>query len=255
MTVVAILYVVPTQPADGIEFYAKIPRFLDVTILRALISPNLAGVLVPPHGQNGRDFVISALNAVHCRGRVAVGDDVLPIGDFVCLCSAFRPADDLAGRNLNVRLRLHIAVIGVSEEHASVRYDLRLYAALDAVARLNGFIPIGVHTTVAVDSGVSGELSHKRRDVVHFGQKLKFVVDDAHRLDKVIGARRLIEQGRIDLDVVRGYRSCSEADNALDDVELRRGKPVCLNALPLLADVKILVALDSVVEVYGVVEL
>lgn len=59
----------------------------------------------------------------------------------------------------------------------------------------------------------------------------------------------------LDFDVIRSNRSCDEANDALQNIDLGSRQTVGNDALPLLANVEVLVAPNCVVQVDLVVEL
>ena len=123
-----------------------------------------------------------------------------------------------------------------------------------AVAGVYVLIPERIHTAVAVDGGVSGELAHQCRYADDLRQEIELGIDYPHRVFELVHVRDIAHCGCIDLDVVGRDRRRDETDNALEDIYLGSGKPIGLNAFPLLADIKILVDLYGVFEVYLIVE-
>ena len=147
------------------------------------------------------------------------------------------------------RLALHISVVGVAEMDPEILYNLGSDTPLGVLPGLRVRVPPGVKAPVPVHSGISGKLTHQRRDVVQFRQRVQFLVDDPDRLHKRRGVRRRGQRGSVHLDVVACDGRHREAAHPLEEVEHRSGQPVGNHALPLLPDEEIFVDADGVLKI------
>ena len=79
-------------------------------------------------------------------------------------------------------------------------------------------------------------------------------VNDTHGVFKSLCVGSVRQRSDVDFDGVRVDARHNECGNTLQEVELRRGQAVALNALPLFADEKVFVDLYVLIEIYPLVE-
>ena len=247
---VAILYVVPVQPGDGIAPDTQVPRLLDYAGSRRLECPDFPGFPVPPQQQNGRYLVAGLLGRI-LLGVVAVCGDGVPGLHAVVLRLPPCGPHHIPAFQDDIGLALHMPVVGVSEVDAGVLDDLRSDAALCVLAGFHVRVPPGVGAAVPIHRRVSGVLPHQGGHPVSLGEGFQLFVDDPGRFQQplCVGGCR---QGRcLDFDVVGGNGGDGKAAHPLQDVENRGGQPVRHNALPLFADKEVLVHPNRLVQVDG----
>ena len=250
---VTVLHIVPVQPADGIKAYAGAVRLPDGALSGAFIGPYLAALPVTPEQKQLRHLVAGPLRVVHVLVN-AVWLNGIPFRNAVFPCPELCLTDNALPGNEYPWLALHLPVVGISETDPGVFDDLCADAALCLLPGLHVRVPPGIQTAISVNSGVPGVFPQKRRYVVSLGERFKFLVDNTGRFNQLVCIRRSRQRSRRHLHVVRGDGSHDKAHHPLEEVELWRGQTVALHALPLLADVEILVHLYRVGKVNRRVE-
>ena len=248
MAVVAVRHIVPAQPGDGVQGHACVPGRPDHRVPGGFDGPN-AITLLPKAGQGGYLAVGHGVKPV--GHRVGVGEDAVllpaPVGAGLGghVGQPFPPCDDEIG------LLLHLPPVGVAEAHPGILQQLGADGPPGGLPGLRLRVKPGVEAGVPVHGGVAHELPQLLAQLDLLADGLKLGVDH-------IGYPGQIphlchpgggQGGGGHLQVVGGDGGHQKEDNPLDEVEHRRGQPIGLNPLPLLADVEILIGLHRIVEV------
>ncbi|MPM55650.1 hypothetical protein SDC9_102447 [bioreactor metagenome] len=245
---IAVVDILPGHPYDRIPLQTQIPVRAHHGALGGLRGVDGAALLAAPQLEHGGAFaVLHGVEAVVCV--VAVRLDPIRLA-----AEAFRPAVHVTQRlppgNEKVGLALHLPTAGISKGHPGVLQQLGVDGPLGCLSGLRLRVEPGKQASVPVHGGVAHKLPNQLSQLVVLEQRLKLPVEQCaqplvfRRVPHVGGG-----EGRgVELDMVGGGGGHQIKYNAPDEVEGGGGQAVGLHALPLLADVKVLVALHRVVE-------